>query len=651
MKVTEGLIFTNDNCIGCNKCISVCSCLGANISQLEGEENKVIVDGTKCVACGACFDVCMHHARAYKDDTEQLFSDLERGEKISLLLAPAFKANYPKEYESILGVLKAKGVNRIIDVSFGADITTWGYINYINKYNFTGGISQPCPAVVGYIERYIPELLPKLFPVQSPALCSAIYAKKYMGLNDKLAFIGPCIGKKLEFDDPNTKDAISYNITFSHLMNYIRDHKLSAPSCGDETEYGLGSFYPTPGGLKENVYWFLGESAFIRQAEGEKHMYHYLEQNKDRIAKDQTPYLFVDALNCSAGCLYGTGIEEDRGVTDDNLYTLMNIRETSKKEKGNSPWSKKLSPKKRLERLNKQFSGLRLEDFIRTYTDRSATCQHHIPTEEQLEEIFLRMGKETKEHRQIDCSCCGYASCKEMAIAIHNGYNAERNCIYYMKHTIEEQKDNMHNMEDSFQHELQAETEEKDNVLQILATINEKFINLHHSVDNLTEGNSSNAIECGGISEEINHVVDFTENLNKSLEDINVILDELMNNNKEVVSIASQTNLLALNASIEAARAGEAGKGFAVVAEEINKLAADSRNTASKSSERQMRIEKAVYDIETEVAQLIDIVGHTNDRTQNLLSATEEISASADLVRESAHVIKEQLELLVEKHK
>lgn len=30
------------------------------------------------------------------------------------------------------------GVNRMISVSFGADITTWGYLNYIKEYHFTG---------------------------------------------------------------------------------------------------------------------------------------------------------------------------------------------------------------------------------------------------------------------------------------------------------------------------------------------------------------------------------------------------------------------------------------------------------------------------------------------------------------------------------
>lgn len=122
--MNEGLVFTNDKCIGCNKCISVCSCIGACVSTEKDDKNRIDVDGSKCIACGACFDVCEHHAREYRDDTERFFADLQRGEKISVLIAPAFKANYPREYESVLGGLKQLGVNRFISVSFGADICT-----------------------------------------------------------------------------------------------------------------------------------------------------------------------------------------------------------------------------------------------------------------------------------------------------------------------------------------------------------------------------------------------------------------------------------------------------------------------------------------------------------------------------------------------
>lgn len=103
---------------------------------------------------------------------------------------------------------------------------------------------------MSYIERYASELIPKLFPVQSPMMCTAIYAK----------------------------------ITFEHLMKYVKEHNISGTACKDEIEYGMGSVYPTPGGLKENVYWFLGEDVLIMQIEGEGHIYHYLEKNKEIIA-------------------------------------------------------------------------------------------------------------------------------------------------------------------------------------------------------------------------------------------------------------------------------------------------------------------------------------------------------------------------------
>ena len=53
----NALVFTNDNCIGCNKCISVCSCMGACVSHVVDGINRIDVDSDKCIACGACFDV------------------------------------------------------------------------------------------------------------------------------------------------------------------------------------------------------------------------------------------------------------------------------------------------------------------------------------------------------------------------------------------------------------------------------------------------------------------------------------------------------------------------------------------------------------------------------------------------------------------
>jgi len=431
-----GLVYTNDRCIGCNKCINVCSAIGACVSVAENGKAHIVVNEDRCVACGSCIDVCVHGAREYRDDTERFFADLQNGEPISLLLAPSFKANYPDRYAAILGGLKAMGARRIISVSFGADITTWGYLNYIRKYNFYGGISQPCPALVSYIEHYMPELLPKLFPVQSPLMCAAIYARKELHITDKFAFISPCIAKKLEIDDPKNEGLVQYNVTFDHLMRYVDEHRIEGPSAQSEIEYGLGSFYPTPGGLTETVRWFLGDSVFIRQVEGEKRLYRWLHENAPLIAGGKTPFLLIDALNCERGCICGTGVSPEKSRSDEALYQLLRIREASKSKEHGKTWSIPDTPAERLRRYNEQFSSLRLEDYLRGYTDLSEHCRYEIPTAEQAEEIFESLHKFTEESRQINCTCCGYEGCFEMVTAIHNGFNRKENCIHYEKDLV-----------------------------------------------------------------------------------------------------------------------------------------------------------------------------------------------------------------------
>lgn len=316
------------------------------------------------------------------DDTERFFADLSQGKKISVILAPAFLANYPKEYQKVLGYLKRKGVNHICSVSFGADITTWGYLKYITEHNFTGGISQPCPAVVTYVEKYIPELIPRLVPVHSPMMCTAIYMKKYMQVSDSIAFISPCIAKKLEITDKNCGGYVSYNVTFEKLMKAIGKEYESCEPYTDELEYGMGSLYPMPGGLRENVEHFLGKEQVVRQVEGEHEAYEYLRTYATRIQKQQQLPFMVDILNCGKGCLYGTATEPERN-TDDVMLTMAKMRnnqstETTqkgrlgKKHKSKSPWAEELSPQERLKNFMEAFSNLNesvsvMSDFINVY--------------------------------------------------------------------------------------------------------------------------------------------------------------------------------------------------------------------------------------------------------------------------------------------
>jgi len=77
--------------------------------------------------------------------------------------------------------------------------------------------------------------------------------------------------------------------------------------------------------------------------------------------------------------------------------------------------------------------------------------------------------------------------------------------------------------------------------------------------------------------EKMTAMVKAMENISKSTEEINAVIDV-------IDGIAFQTNMLALNAAVEAARAGEAGLGFAVVADEVKNLATRSSESAKETA-------------------------------------------------------------------
>ncbi|MBP5600040.1 MAG: transcriptional regulator, partial [Lachnospiraceae bacterium] len=459
-------------------------------------------------------------------------------------------------------------------------------------------------------------------------------------------FISPCIAKKMEIDDPNNKGYVSYNVTFNHLMKYMRENNLFGSPISDEIEYGLGSIYPMPGGLKENVYWLLGSDVFIRQIEGERKMYHYLEANADRIKNSRTPFLFIDALNCEHGCISGTGTDPLVTGNDDPLYHVHDIQESVKKNDKKGAWARFATPEQRLDALNKQFANLNLEDYLRSYTDRSKECKIKEPSDSELNAVFNDMGKKDAASRKINCSCCGYDSCHDMAVAIYNGFNHKSNCVHYLKDLVEAEKIEAQRMVEEERSRLM---ERQEGLLHTVDEINRHFDSVSESVKGVTEGNNNNAHQSSEVSKEMALVSDYCNNLKNSVDSIKGHLQELIENNKLVVDIAGQTNLLALNASIEAARAGEAGRGFAVVATEINNLAANSKETALSSDNANKNIETAIGEIAEASDNLLSVIEKVNERAEKLAKSTEEISSATNDVSSIIDEVRRELKSIAEK--
>lgn len=637
--IAKGLVFTNENCQGCNRCISVCPTMLANQSAEADGKNVIWVNGDACVHCGACMDVCHHKARSYQDDVDRFLEDLKKGEKISLLVAPAFIANYKSQYRQILGYLKSLGVNRIISVSFGADITSWGYLNYITKYSFIGGISQPCPAIVDYIEKYIPELVDKLVPVHSPMMCSAIYVKKYMKVSDKMAFLSPCIAKKSEISRPGNKEYIQYNVTFNHLMERLAGMNLSGYDAGDEIEYGLGSVYPQPGGLKENVEYFLGKDVMIRQIEGEKHAYHFLETYAKRVKEGKKLPFMVDALNCGSGCIYGTATEPWKEEDEDILFEIHNERVRKSTDKKN-PWNKELPLEKRLKNLNEQFKDLRLEDFICTYNKNAAVKIPNV-SDEQIQEALHTMNKMTPEQQNVDCGACGYEGCHQMAKAITLGINRKENCVHYLKGELELEKVEINRM-----HEELKENQERKTALY--AEIMEAFEKVKVSMEELASGNQSAAEDAGSMAEAISEMTGFTDKLNESMVQFKEAVSGYDIVNESIIKISNQTGMLALNAGIEAARTGEAGKGFAVIANRVRDLSDQTKETVIVGKTKSDELLPAIEKLEAEVDIFLNDVIKINEKTAALAASSEEIAAQAGVIEDIMARVAEQMQQLID---
>ncbi|MCL1866943.1 MAG: methyl-accepting chemotaxis protein [Oscillospiraceae bacterium] len=569
-------LITNDetNCTGCNRCMRACPAPGANISYEEDGAVKVRIDNQRCVVCGSCIAACKHGCRDYEDDTERFIQDLRDGVEISVFSAPAVrtqKENDPDYGGRVLTWLKNIGVKKVYDVSMGADICTWGYIRYIQKHKTKAMITQPCPAIVNYILIHKPELMRFLSPVQSPMLCTAIYMKKYCGVHDKIAAISPCIAKAHEFE---TAGYVHYNVTMKRLFEYIDNHNITLPtqsSSFDHPESELGRLFPMPGGLKENVEFYLGKVLRIDQSEGPAVVYEDLDEYA-RQKESDLPTVF-DVLNCREGCNIGTGCVHRNRNRFEAAATMAKQKKIVVDADG----------EEQTKRVYAEYDKtLHLDDFIRRYTPIHTGLA--IVNETQIEKAFLLLGKDDEEKRHVDCSACGCDTCYDMARQIARGINIPKNCVYKSRLDISKS----HDMLLDIQH---------DSVKDIKLLLNDMTEIKGHSDD----------------------IVELIVN-------ITAAIDQYTKMSRDIDFISSNINIIAVNASIEAARAGLHGKSFAIIADEVRSLAGKSQKTVAQTSEISDHAVKSVTSINEKITTISDEIARAYDEITRVYNNIKQIA-------------------------
>lgn len=548
-----------EKCQNCHACISACPSKFCN----DGSGDHVKINDDLCIGCGQCLKACTWGARTIVDDTESFFADLNRGVPMVTIIAPAVAASFPTTYLNLNGWLKKQGISANFDVSFGAELTIKSYLEHIKENNPKTVISQPCPAIVSYIELYKPELLEYLAPADSPMLHTIKMIKEFYPeyKDHKVAVISPCIAKKREFEETGYGD---YNITMINLKEHLKRNGISLEHY-ERVDYDNPSaeravLFSSPGGLMETAdRWAHGIRSKIRKIEGPHTIYEYFEHLNRDIANMKAP-LIVDCLNCEKGCNGGTGTDCDE-FTMDELENLISKRKDLMQKRylnGNSsgstsePEKDELIQERIIDLIDKKWKpGLYDRDYVNRSNHKLVTNVPH----RNLDEIYKAMLKDCEEDHK-NCSACGYGNCKDMAIAIYNGLNKPENCHYYQ------------------QKKLNIDSEKrKEAVSEFQKLIVDEF------------------------------------NSEKLLAKFEPIV-------KAIEGISFQTSLLSINASIEAAHAGDAGAGFDIVAKEVRELASKSKEEAIK-----------IYDSLTELQKVLDnAVDQFENQLNVFLSSDEDAS-------------------------
>jgi len=423
-----------DRCNNCYACIAACPVKLC----MDGSGSKLLINTSLCIGCGNCIDACHHKARLIIDDTLLFFWDLKREVKMVAIVAPAIASFFPGKYLNFNGYLKSIGIEAVFDVSFGAELAVASYISHIKENNPRMVISQPCPAIVNFIQIYHPELLPYLAPVDSPMLHTIKMIREFYPQyrDHRIAVISPCIAKRREFDETGLAD---YNVTMLALKNKMDEHGLQVGSFPKEDYTGPKAEravrFSSPGGLLETAERFSpGIGRRTLTIEGGHVTYPYLEEVSRLLDTDIRLPLLLDCLNCEKGCNGGPGTGQNKTprVVLDNP-----IRERSDTMEAFHKTGKGGRQTKRYHKIVGKYwkKGL----YKRDYKDYSKNNSLREPNELQLTEIYHSLRK-YKPEDIYDCTACGYGTCRAMAMAIFNKLNKPENCAHHNIELLAEEK-------------------------------------------------------------------------------------------------------------------------------------------------------------------------------------------------------------------
>lgn len=324
---TRALI-DQEKCIKCGRCKEACPysaivkyerpCAEAcGVNAIGSDElGRAQINHDKCVSCGRCIVYCPYGAISDKSQIYQLIKALKSEQRIYAIVAPSFLGQFGPLATpvQIFEGIKQLGFEDVLEVSLGADLTTLHeakeYLARVpNEIPFMG--TSCCNSWAIMVEKLFPAQYDYISDSSSPMVYTAQYIKA-RDPHAKIAFIGPCISKKLEALREDVKDYVHFVITFEELMGMFvaKDIELSEIEISQEINdaSSLGRGYAIAGGVAEAV----KRTAQILEpdreinVEGASTLADCVKLMTLAKAGKKNGYL-LEGMACPGGCIAGPG--------------------------------------------------------------------------------------------------------------------------------------------------------------------------------------------------------------------------------------------------------------------------------------------------------------------------------------------------------
>lgn len=406
--------FKATKCKHCYKCVRTCE-----VKAIMVKDEKAEIMPDKCILCGHCLIACPQDAKTLVSDLGMVQNFIRRGDTVVVSMAPSYMGLL--EYKTIGQVntaLRKLGFADVRETSEGAAIVTEEYSKLLAEGKMENIITTCCPSVNDLIEIYYPELVKYLAPVVSPMIAHGKILREEYGPDAKIVFLGPCIAKKKESEDPRHSGYIDAVLNFNDVKKWLQQENIVISECED-TPYGgmnprVNRLYPVTSGVVSSVL-----ATAIEEDKYHKFYVHgssnCIELCKDMIDGD-IKGCFVEMNMCAGGCIKGPTVDEE--FTSRYKIKLDMERKIPKE------------PVKSRE-IERAAGDL---DFRKVFEDHSP--KDAMPSEAEIKKILAEIGK-TRLEDELNCGACGYPTCRDKAIAVYQKKAELNMCIPYMHEKAE----------------------------------------------------------------------------------------------------------------------------------------------------------------------------------------------------------------------